>query len=345
MSRYEKNLWSDRGAGAKIGLFVGQTEREEAGFVVNELERLHLFHQVPYNEMTVFYRTNFQSRIFEDFLLRKRIPYVIVGGISFYQRKEIKDLLAFLRMINSDHDFISFERTINLPKRGIGQSTIEKIRDGASTANLPILQYCTLLLSGEKSEIRLTAKQKEGIGQYCELIRSLRELKKESALERVVSETIRQSHYLDVLKEDKESYEDRKGNIDEFLSKAHEWELLNDSNSLDLFLEELALKSSLDEAHFGTEKINLMTIHNSKGLEFHSAFLVGMEEDLFPHANSRNDYAALEEERRLCYVGMTRAKERLYLTAAETRFIWGTQRTMRPSRFLREIPKEYIERL
>ena len=343
-SRYEKKLWSDRGEGEKISLFVGGTEREEAGFVVQQIEHLHALHQVPYSEMTIFYRTNFQSRIFEDFLLRKRIPYVIVGGISFYHRKEIKDVLAFLRMVNSDYDFISFERTINLPKRGIGLSTIEKIREGASDSKTPILKYCAHLISLEKSEIRFTAKQKEGLRDYVDLLQNLRAIQQENSLEKLVIEAVRQSHYLNILKEDKETYDDRKANLDELVSKAHEWEMLNETASLDVFLEELSLKSSLDEARFSTDKVNLMTLHNGKGLEFDTAFLVGMEEDLFPHANSRDSYDALEEERRLCYVGMTRAKERLYLTAAETRFLWGSHRMMRPSRFLREIPREYIDR-
>lgn len=337
-SRYEKILWSDRGEGEKITLFVGESEREEAGFVIHEIEHLHTFHQIPLSKMSIFYRTNFQSRLFEDFLLRRGLPYVIVGGISFYQRREIKDILAFLRVVNSDHDFISFARTINLPKRGIGQTTIEKIRDGATAAETPILRYC------QESELKLGTKQREGLREYVSLIQELRAVYEEGSLEQLVIEAIRKSHYLDVLREDKETFDDRKANIDELVSKAHEWEMLNDSSSLDAFLEELSLKSSIDDARFANDKINLMTLHNGKGLEFDIVFLVGMEEDLFPHANSRDSYDALEEERRLCYVGMTRAKERLYLTATETRFIWGTHRMMRPSRFLREIPKEYIDR-
>jgi len=343
-SRFEKNLWSMRGEGEKIALFVGGTEREEAGFVIHEIERLNTFNKIPFSEMTIFYRTNFQSRIFEDFLLRKRIPYTIVGGISFYQRKEIKDILAFLRMLNSDHDFVSFERTINLPKRGIGPTTIEKIRALASETGVPVLAFCMQLIDSDKSEVKLSAKQKEGLQEYVMLIKNLRLLQKEASLEKLVIETIRQSNYLNVLREEKETFDDRKANLDELISKAHEWELLNDTVSLDAFLEELSLKSSLDEAYFDRDKVNLMTLHNGKGLEFDTAFLVGMEEDLFPHVNSRDSYEALEEERRLCYVGMTRAKERLYLSAAETRFIWGSHRMMRPSRFLREIPKEFIDR-
>ncbi len=339
-SRFEKNLWSDRGTGEKITLFIGGSDREEAGFIAHEIERLHTLHRIPLSEMTIFYRTNFQSRNFEDFLLKKRIPYVIVGGISFYQRKEIKDILAFLHMVESDTDFIAFMRSIHLPKRGLGETTIDKLRQGALNAKTPILSFC----ENPGPEVRLSAKQKESLQGYVNLIRDLRTLKEES-LQKLLVETIRRSQYLDVLREDKETYEDRKANLDELISKAAEWELLNDSVSLSGFLEELSLKGSIDEAEMSDDKVNLMTLHNGKGLEFNVVFLVGMEEDLFPHANARESYDAVEEERRLCYVGMTRAKERLYLTAAETRFIWGTHRMMRPSRFLKEVPKEYIYRL
>lgn len=336
-SRYEKHLESTRGEGEKITLFVGGSEREEAGYVVHEIEHLHSLHNIPLKEMTIFYRTNFQSRIFEDFLLRKRIPYVIVGGISFYQRREIKDILAYLHMIISDFDTVSFLRTINLPKRGLGETTLEKLI--AASRGTSLIEMCAHPPEG----VRLTAKQREGLTDYANLIQSLRA--QESSLQKLVIETVRQSNYLDVLREDRETYDDRKQNLDELLSKAAEWEMLNDSNSLAMFLEELSLRSSIDDAAFSPDKVNLMTLHNGKGLEFDIVFLVGMEEELFPHINSRNSYEALEEERRLCYVGMTRAKERLYLTAAETRFIWGSHRMMRPSRFLRELPRELIDRV
>ncbi|MCH9610132.1 MAG: ATP-dependent DNA helicase PcrA [Chlamydiales bacterium] len=327
-SRLEKNLWSDLGEGEMIHLFVAGNEKEEAAYVVRELEHLHDFHKIPLSEISIFYRTNFQSRIFEDFLLRRQIPYTIVGGISFYQRKEIKDVLAFLRVVESDCDAISFARTVNLPKRGIGPTTLQKIFD-SDRANL----------LGPYS-IKLTPKIEGGLREYRELIHYLRQVKEKEPLHKLVLETIRESRYLDVLREDKETYEDRKANVEELVAKAREWE----GESLLAFLEELSLKSSLDEAEQPDDALNLMTVHNGKGLEFNTVFLVGMEEDLFPHVNSRDSFESVEEERRLCYVGMTRAKERLYLTAAETRFLWGQHKQMRPSRFLREIPRHYLER-
>ena len=327
-SRLAKNLWSDLGEGEMIQLYVAGNEKEEASYVVREIEHLHSFHKIPLSDMTIFYRTNFQSRIFEDFLLRRQIPYVIVGGISFYHRKEIKDVLAFLRMVESDTDAISFSRTVNLPKRGIGPTTLEKIFNESRTNLLG------------PHNIKLSAKQSVSLNEYRELIHHLRRVKDEEPLHKLVLATVRESRYLDVLREDKETYEDRKANVEELIAKAREWE----GESLSTFLEELSLKSSLDEAENPEDCLNLMTIHNGKGLEFNSVFLVGMEEDLFPHANSRDSYEAVEEERRLCYVGMTRAKERLYLTAAEARFLWGQHRMMRPSRFLKEIPRHFLER-
>jgi DNA helicase II / ATP-dependent DNA helicase PcrA len=339
-SRLEKNLWSDRGPGDKIVLTIAGTEREEAGFVTHEIQQLTEVLQIPLSEIAIFYRTNFQSRIFEDFLLRRRIPYVIVGGVSFYQRREIKDVLAFLRMVASDHDSVAFSRTINIPKRGLGDTTVEKLR---SQSGGHLISYCRkVLLEGG---MRLSAKQKEGLSEYCSMVEDLREFAKENSIQKTLIHALRTTRYFDYLREDKETFDDRRANVEELISKAHEWELLNEEGSFNQFLDEVSLKSSLDEASESEQRLNLMTIHNGKGLEFDYVFVVGMEEDLFPHVNSRDSYEAVEEERRLCYVGMTRAKERLYLTAAETRFLWGTHRMMRPSRFLREIPKEYMERV
>lgn len=274
VSRMEKNLWSDRGPGPKLTLYVADDERDEAGYVIQEIKRLHEMEGIPLSEMTIFYRTNFQSRLFEDFLLRRRLPYVIVGGISFYQRKEIKDILAFLRMVESDTDAVSFIRTVNLPKRGIGQTTLEKI---LANPRGSLLEFCE-----NPTEVRLSAKQREGLRTYASLIRDLRRLKGQESLQDLVMDTVKASNYLEVLREDKETFEDRKENVDELISKAREWEMFNKNGTLQEFLEELSLKSSLDEADFDHDRVNMMTIHNGKGLEFTAAFLVGMEEDLFP---------------------------------------------------------------
>lgn len=345
-SRYEKNLWSDLGTGEKLQLFIGQDERDEANFVATQIDYHHTLQSVSFNDMAVFYRTNAQSRAFEDYLFHKSIPYVIVGGISFYQRREIKDILAFLRLTQSDADYISFARTINLPKRGIGDTTLEKLRLAASQEEVTILEFCKKLLRLEpvKAPIRLSQKQKEGLSSYLAIIDELHQIKTSGSIRDLVLAAIEKTGYLTFLKEDKETEEDRKENLDELITKAVEWELTASDPSLEAFLEELSLKSSLDETTSTSERLSLMTIHNGKGLEFEVAFLVGLEEDLFPHANSRDNPSAVEEERRLCYVGLTRAKRHLYISHSHTRYLWGSLRFQRPSRFLREIPKEYIEK-
>lgn len=343
---YHKSLWSNRGDGEKIRLFVASDEKHEANYVARKILHHHNHNGIPYNEMVVFYRTNAQSRPFEDVLLMYGIPYQIVGGISFYQRKEIKDVLAFLRMAYSGSDYIAFSRTINLPKRGIGDATLEKLREGATSEGMSLLGYLHAVIEGKplRSQVKLSAKQKNSLSEYLQIIDVLAQIAKTGSLRKLVIAAIEQTGYLGCLKEDPETFEDRKGNLDELIAKAVEWESTTPEPTLGAFLEELALKSSLDETKDDRGTINLMTVHNGKGLEFLVAFVVGLEEDLFPHANSRDSAEGLQEERRLCYVGMTRAKDYLHLSYSITRYLWGTERFQRPSRFLREIPQEYIQR-
>lgn len=343
-NRYEKTLWSKLGPGEKIKLYVGENEQEEADFVATQIE-YHRSQQLPLKEMVVFYRTNAQSRAFEDCLISRNIPYIIVGGISFYQRREIKDILAFLRISQSGADYLAFARTINLPKRGFGEVTIEKMRANANQEGLTILSYCQALVSDAPLQtiLRLTSKQKESLTQYLTIIHRLQEMNTGSVRDSVLA-AIQQTGYKEYLLEDKETYEDRKENLDELVSKAVQWELSAPNPSLQAFLEELSLKSSLDETDQTKDYLSLMTIHNGKGLEFSATFLVGLEEDLFPHINSKNSPAELEEERRLCYVGITRAKEYLYLSYCRTRYLWGNLQFHHPSRFIKEIPKEFIEK-
>jgi DNA helicase-2/ATP-dependent DNA helicase PcrA len=270
-----------------------------------------------------------------------------VGGLSFYQRREIKDILAFMRMVQSGADYVSFIRTLNIPKRGLGEATIEKIRDSASKENLSILAYSEALVEGQALGhlVKLSAKQKEGLKSYVRIIQELRSLHKSISLYELVKAAIEKSGYFDFLREDQETYDDRKENLNELLAKAAEWEEENPELTLESFLEELSLKSSLDESEGTVDRVSLMTIHNGKGLEYNTVFVVGLEEELFPHINSKESFEGLEEERRLCYVGITRAKEHLYLSHVQRRFIWGSSRSQRPSRFLREIPEQFKEDL
>lgn len=341
--RYEKKLWSALGEGAKIARFSGYDEREESRFVARRVRKHAEDSDIPYHQMAVFYRTNAQSRAFEDQFLALRLPYVIVGGISFYQRKEIKDILAFLRLLQSKSDFVAFVRAIHLPKRGIGDASLEKLVAHAQEENLSILEYATALVEKKPltKPLKLPAKATEGLKGFVEMMQKLEELKFQVKLKDLVKGVIEGTGYLQYLQvEERETMEERKENLDELIAKAAEWEETAEDPSFEAFLEELSLKSSLDEAE--GDRVQLMTIHNGKGLEFAVVFLAGMEEDLFPHANSRDNEDALEEERRLCYVGMTRAKSQLYLTYSQLRYIWGNLRYQRPSRFLSEIPSDLI---
>ena len=340
-NRYEKELWSALGEGEKIILHITPDEYDEAEFICRKIDSYRRKGR-SLKDIVIFYRTNFQSRIFEDALLREDLPYVIVGGISFYHRREIKDVLAFMRMVVSDDDFISFARTINIPKRGFGDTTLRNLQDRALVAGISIIEYCRKLLQGELKDVRLNVRQREGLRDYLALLDRWRQY--EGELNKLVADVINNSGYLDVLRLDRETFEDRKANMEELINKASEWENKSEDVSLRLFLEELALKSNLDEVDSSKDRVNLMTIHNGKGLEYEIVFLVGMEEDLFPHVNAREDDNRLEEERRLCYVGITRAKELLYMTAAQHRNIWGSLRRMRLSRFVEELPVGTLQR-
>ncbi len=345
-SRYKKNLWSTREAGAKIGLYCAENDHQEAEFIARKI--LHHHADFPLEECSIFYRTNFQSRVFEDTLLKLKIPYVIIGGISFYQRREIKDILALLRIVLAGADFIALSRTINLPKRGLGEKALQKIREGALEAGMTLFDYCAAAVDckTEGPQLKLSPRQWEGLKEYVNMILSLKEMVLQKLpLQTLAAEAIGRSRYEEFLKEDPETFAERRENLAELISKAAEWEQENPQGTLANFLEELTLKTSSDIKNPPSDAVRLMTLHHGKGLEFSVVFLAGMEEDLFPHMNSKEDEAALQEERRLCYVGLTRAKVYLYLTSARCRFLWGAARMMRPSSFLAEIPSEYIQDL
>jgi DNA helicase-2/ATP-dependent DNA helicase PcrA len=280
-------------------------------------------------------------------LLNNGIPYVIVGGISFYQRREIKDILSFLRLAVSGSDYIAFARTINLPKRGIGDASLEKLRRASLENNLPILQLCREVLRGEiKPEgMRINARQRKGLEDYLGVIARLSELASEGRVRMVIDAAISDTGYEQHLKGEEETYDDRKANIYQLSAKAAEWETANPEGSLQTFLEELTLRSTLDETSASDDRVRLMTMHNGKGLEFDVVFLMGLEEGLFPHFNSIKDENAIEEERRICYVGMTRSKKLLYLTYAKVRRLFHEYQSNPPSRFISEIPNQYVSKL
>jgi DNA helicase-2/ATP-dependent DNA helicase PcrA len=336
--RFEKELWSERGPGEKIRLDIAFDDRQEAELALKYLRALPF----PLSDCVIFYRTNAQSRIFEDLLLRERVPYVIIGGLSFYARKEVRDLLAFLKMVVSDADLMAFHRTIYLPRRGLGEAALEKIE--AAAGSLPIVAACRKIVAGELP-CALSARQREGLTEYLNTLSTLRRsAERTPPLHELLTQVYEQTGYLNVLKDDPDTLQEKVENVRELISAAAAWEQEKPSSSLHDFLSDLSLRSSNDHRESTEDALRLMTLHHGKGLEFSGVFLVGMEEDLFPHLNTKETQEGVEEERRLCYVGMTRAKERLFLSAAKRRFVWGSFRTMTPSRFLAEIPPEYLAR-
>lgn len=339
--RYEKQLWSALGDGDKIGVFAARTEREESSFVAKTCLHYAKTQSMSFSKMCVFYRTNFQSRVLEDELLSRKIPYTIVGGISFYLRKEVKDILSMLRLIDNPQDLISFLRVINLPKRGFGDTTIAKIQEAHSSSGLSILEFMLRIGVREAfSELSftVTAKQKEGWKDFAKTFTLLQEKAQNDSLEELVRAAVFETRYEDVLLEDAPTRQERLENIEELIVKAAEWEKSTEEPSLSKFLEEISLVSSAEQANNTEESLHLMTVHNGKGLEFDVAFLIGVEEDLFPHINSKKNDSQIEEERRLFYVGLTRAKRHLFISHSQNRSLWGATRRMRHSRFLNEIP-------
>jgi DNA helicase-2/ATP-dependent DNA helicase PcrA len=334
--RLEKNLFSTLDEGENVKIFLAETADQEVHFIVQKILSHYVNDKISYDEMVVFYRTNAQSRIFEEGLLKNKIPYIVYGGISFYERKEIKDLISFLRLLISDTDFLSFTRTLMLFKNGIGTKTIEKISSYISEEKILLNELCN-----HKKQLGLSDAQYTELCKHINILLSLRELKKNKIpISKIISEIITRFHYLEHLKEEPDSFDDRLENIQEFIAKAFEWENENEDSSLEKFLEEITLipKENKKDGSF----VKLMTLHNGKGLEFSLVFIAGMEEDIFPHISSRDSIEELEEERRLCYVGMTRAKKLLYMTASSYRYLWGETKIMQPSRFLAEIDRKYV---
>lgn len=339
-NRYEKKLWSAREEGNKVQVHICQTDKEEVALVIEQLTKYRRM-ELPLSECVIFYRTHFQSRLFEDALLRHGIPYQIIGGVSFYMRREIKDLLAYLRMACEGRDLLSFARTINIPKRGIGKVTIEKLRKISEERKIDIFSACQRVVERQVA-CALSQKQIEGLRDYVEVIATLRAMIAEGrSISELLNEVILATNFIEFLQEDPETFLERQENAQELISIAVDFEAQRGSSDLIDFLEDLSLRSSHDQTS-SEDHLRLMTLHNGKGLEFTLCFLVGMEEELFPHINAIEDPNAIEEERRLAYVGITRAKSYLYLSAARLRMLWGTIRPMRPSRFLFELPIDHV---
>ena len=344
-NRLEKDLVSNLNDGENIKVLNAKTDTEEAKFVINKILKHKKENNISLDNIAIFYRTNFQSRIFEDYLINENIPYIIYGGLSFYQRKEIKDILAFLKLLITKKDFISFSRTINIPKRGIGKQTLLKLLFFTEKENISIINLIEKYLENPSDfkDFKLSSRQKDNLKDYIHKLKEIKELYNQKIdISKIILKMIDTMNYNSYLKEDPISYENRKENVKELISKASLWQKENEGY-LDEFLQNLNLMSNVDTKN---EKcIKLMSLHNSKGLEFDLVFMVGLEEDLFPHINSKNTLDAVEEERRLCYVGITRAKKYLYISHCQTRYIFGSSKFCIKSRFLKELPEKFIEKV
>jgi len=340
--RKEKNLWSKKDTGDPIFYFNGSNEHEEVDFVINCLERFKRVEKRNYRDMVIFYRTHAQSRVFEDGLRRAGIAYQIIGGVSFYQRKEIKDVVAYLRLIEGTGDSVSFRRVVNVPARGIGDSTIEKFEKWREIRGIKV--YDALQHVDEVEG--LMPKARMALRDFAKVLDQLRDMKDQYQVPDFVSHLVEKIGYFDELKKtDPAMSESRIENVQEFVSFAEEYVLETQASSLRDFLERISLVSDVDQWQDSQDKLTLMTLHSAKGLEFPVVFMVGLEEGIFPHSNSASDEMELEEERRLMYVGMTRAKEKLVLSCANSRLIYGRRGSALPSRFLSEVPHELVRRV
>lgn len=333
--RKPKTLWTVNAQGEAITTYQAEDEHDEANFVAAEIERVMSLESRKYRDFAVFYRTHAQSRLFEESFMRLGIPYQIIGGLKFYERKEIKDILAYLRVVLNSEDVISLKRIINTPRRKIGESTVEAIDWFAREKGLTFWQA----LSEAENNPRVSNRAREEVISFVSLIRKWQKEAELFSLKELVSKIIEESGYLKALKEEKTfEAEGRMENLAEFINVVEEFESLHPAGTLEEFLERVSLITDVDSFKEG-DMVTLMTLHNAKGLEFPVVFIVGMEEGMFPHFRSLTATDELEEERRLCYVGITRAKERLYLTYAFSRHLCGARNLAMPSRFLEEIPE------
>ena len=346
MNRKPKELWSDKGDGDLIAVCDHEDERQEARYCVQTAMRLR-GQGYTFQDMACFYRTHAQSRIFEEELMRQNIPYKIIGGLKFYARKEIKDIMAYLRVVHNSDDEIGLLRIINVPKRGIGKGAVDKIR--AITREQHISFYEAVSQCGQTGKV--SAKVKKGLTEFYQMIKGLQQAAQTLTLRELVNMVLDQSGYVAELKQENTlESKVRLDNIREFKTAVVEFEesLLEDQRtgreSLAAYMEFVSLQAGIDTWNAQEQILTMMTLHSAKGLEFPVVFMLGMEEGLLPHANALNAASEkeLEEERRLCYVGFTRAQEKLFLSYASYRTLYGYPRQQIPSRFLNEIPSRLL---
>ena len=337
-SSKDKKLWTQNGKGDLIKVLVCDNGRDEVSRIIEFIRENHQ-NGVPYRDMTILYRTNAQSRIFEEGLLRYSIPHKVFGGISFYSRAEIKDIIAYLSIIVNPQDELNLQRIINVPKRKVGEKGIEKIIAYARENDLNLLEA----LSHIKEISGLTAVGKEKLLEMYDIIKELKDLAYTETASYIVQTLIDKVHYIDYINETYDDAEARIENIEELKNSILELENVVGELRLNEYLENVSLISATDDLEEKSDYVKLMTIHNSKGLEFPIVFLVGFENEIFPGTRAMLDEKEMEEERRLCYVALTRAEKKLYLSHATIRFVYGQDRLSTPSVFLKEIPEKLLD--
>ena len=340
--RPKKNLWTDKIEGAKIQHFTAQSEHEEAAFIGDTIAKKHDIHGVPYGDMAILYRTNAQSRVLEEALIKRALPYTMVGGTKFYDRKEIKDVLAYLRVLYNPFDDLSLLRIINVPKRSIGATTVAKLQDYARANGTSLFMTLTQLHLVDT----IKGKTKEKLEEFGILIFTLvAEMEDKTVLD-ILESILDRTGYLAQLEESTDPQDQaRAENIGELLSVAKDFQDTNPTGTVEDFLEQVALVNDVDSFEQEESKVTLMTLHAAKGLEFPIVFLGGLEEGLFPHSRTLMNPEDIEEERRLAYVGSTRAEKELYISNATTRTVFGRTSSYLPSRFIDEIPEELVDGL
>ena len=335
---YKKELWTENEVGKLPTVYSANNEYDEGTYIAQQIEHLRREEYYKYSDFAILYRMNTQSRAIEEILRRESIPYKIIGGLKFYERKEIKDIISYLRLIQNPSDNLSLKRIINEPKRGIGKTSLDKIEELSNNTGVPMYEIIKNAEQYGLNRVFLNSRE------FVNAIEELRTKKDDIKISDLIKETLKKSGYTQALEnENTIEAENRIENLDEFLTVAIEFEDESADNKLSDFLEGITLSSDIDNMEETEETVTLMTLHSAKGLEFPVVFLVGMEEGIFPGYKSIGEPKELEEERRLCYVGITRAKEYLFLTCSKQRTIFGSTSCNQVSRFLREIPSDLLD--
>lgn len=335
---YKKELWTENEVGNLPAVYSANNEYDEGTYIAQQIEHLRREEYYKYSDFAILYRMNTQSRAIEEILRRESIPYKIIGGLKFYERKEIKDIISYLRLIQNSSDNLSLKRIINEPKRGIGKTSLDKIEELSNNTGISMYEIIKNAEQYGLNRVFLNSRE------FVNVIEELRTKKDDMKISDLIKETLKKSGYTKALEnENTIEAENRIENLDEFLTVAIEFEDESADNKLSDFLEGITLSSDIDNMEETEETVTLMTLHSAKGLEFPVVFLVGMEEGIFPGYKSIGEPKELEEERRLCYVGITRAKEHLFLTCSKQRTIFGSTSCNQVSRFLREIPSDLLD--